>query len=90
MGEKITEISPTRGFSAEFGASITILIGSKLGLPISTTHTIVGAIVGIGLARGIAAINKNILKNIFLSWFITFPVTGILTVIFYKILGIFF
>lgn len=90
MGEKITEISPTRGFSAEFGASLTILVGSKLGLPISTTHTIVGAIIGIGLARGIAAINKNIIKNIFLSWFITFPVTGLLTVLFYKILDALF
>lgn len=79
LGEKITEITPTRGFSAEFGAAFTILFASLLGLPISTTHTIVGAIVGIGFARGIAAINRSMIRNIFSSWFITFPVAAIFT-----------
>ncbi|HCL57922.1 MAG TPA: phosphate permease [Spirochaetia bacterium] len=83
MGEKITEISPTRGFSAEFGAAFTVLLGSKLGLPVSTTHTIVGAIIGIGFARGIAAINKSVLKNIFLSWFVTLPAAAVFTVVSY-------
>lgn len=90
MGEKITQINPTRGFSAEFGAAFTVLVCSKMGLPISTTHTIVGAIIGIGLARGIAAINKGVLKSIFLSWFITFPVAGLLTVGSFYLLGLIF
>jgi PiT family inorganic phosphate transporter len=90
IGQKITQITPTRGFSAEFGAAFTILIGSKLGLPISTTHTVVGAIVGIGFARGIAAINKNVLKSIFSSWFITLPAAGIFSIISFLALGALF
>ncbi len=87
IGQKITALTPTRGFSAELGATITIILGSNLGMPISTTHTVVGAIVGIGMARGIAAINKNMLKNIFSSWVITLPAAGIATIIAFKILG---
>lgn len=83
IGVKITSITPSRGFSAEFGASLTILIGSKLGLPISTTHTVVGAIVGIGFARGIAALNLRTLKNILSSWFITLPAAALLTILAY-------
>lgn len=89
IGEKITEITPTRGFSAEFGAAFTILIGSKLGMPISTTHTVVGAIIGIGFARGMAAINRNIIKNIFSSWVITLPAAGIFSIIAFKLMGLF-
>ncbi len=88
LGEKITEITPTRGFSAEFGAAFTILLASFLGLPISTTHTVVGAIVGIGFARGIAAINKKIITNIFSSWFITLPVAAIFTVLAYMLINV--
>lgn len=89
LGEKITEITPTRGFSAEFGAAFTILLASLLGFPISTTHTIVGAIVGIGFARGIAAINKKIITNIFSSWFITFPVAALFTILAYIAINFF-
>ncbi len=71
VGKKITELTPTRGFSAEFGAATTILIASKLGLPISTTHCLVGAVLGVGLARGIHAINVTMLRDIVLSWIIT-------------------
>ncbi len=90
IGKKITELTPTRGFSAEFGAAITILIASKLGLPISTTHCIVGAVLGVGLARGITALNLRILRDIALSWVITLPSSAIFSiVIFYIIRAIF-
>lgn len=90
IGRKITELTPTRGFSAEFGAAITILIASKLGLPISTTHCIVGAVLGVGLARGISALNLRTLRDIVLSWIITIPSSAIVSIlIFYLIRAIF-
>ncbi|MCB1117475.1 MAG: inorganic phosphate transporter [Chlamydiia bacterium] len=73
VGRKITQLTPTRGFAAEFGAAITILLASKLGLPISTTHCIVGAVLGVGLARGLSALNLSTLRDIGLSWIITLP-----------------
>lgn len=73
VGEEVTEITPTRGFAAEFGAATTVLIFSKLGLPISTTHTVVGAVIGIGFARGISTLNLGIIRNILLSWLFTVP-----------------
>ena len=86
IGRKITELTPTRGFSAEFGAAITILIASKLGLPISTTHCIVGAVLGVGLARGLSALNLRTLREIVLSWIITIPSSAIVCMlIFYLI-----
>ena len=86
VGKKITEITPSRGFSAEFGAATTVLIASKLGLPVSTTHTLVGSIIGVGLARGMAALNLRVIRDIFISWGATIPFTAILTVLFYKLL----
>lgn len=86
IGKKITELTPSRGFSAEFGAATTVLICSRLGLPVSTTHTLVGSIIGVGMARGIASLNFKILKNIILSWFVTLPFTAILSIIIYKVL----
>ena len=83
IGKKITELTPTRGFSAEFGAATTIVIASKLGLPISTTHTLVGAVLGVGLARGVASLNLNMIRNILLSWFVTLPAGAGLAVIFF-------
>ncbi len=73
VGKKITELTPTRGFCAEFGAAFTILVASKLGFPISTTHCIVGAVLGVGLAKGLMAINLKVIKEIVLSWVITIP-----------------
>ena len=73
VGNKITELTPTRGFSAEFGAAVTILLASKLGLPISTTHALVGAVLGVGMARGISALNLQTLKEIVVSWIVTIP-----------------
>jgi len=90
IGKKITELTPTRGFSAEFGAAMTILIASKLGLPISTTHCIVGAVLGVGLARGISALNLRTLRDIVLSWIITLPASAIVCIlIFYLVCAIF-
>ncbi len=86
VGKKITELTPTRGFCAEFGAATTILIASKMGMPISTTHCLVGAVLGVGLARGIHAINLNILKEIVLSWVITLPMSALASILFYYLL----
>lgn len=83
VGTKITEITPSRGFAAEFGAATTILVGSKLGLPLSTTHTIVGAVIGVGFARGMNALNLRIVLSIVQSWIYTIPFTAILSIILY-------
>lgn len=90
IGKKITELTPTRGFSAEFGAATTILIASRLGLPISTTHTLVGSVIGVGMARGIEALDLRTTRYIFISWLVTVPAGAILTIIcFYIIHAIF-
>jgi PiT family inorganic phosphate transporter len=78
VGKKITELTPSRGFAAEFGAATTIVLASKLGLPVSTTHTLVGAVIGVGFARGIGAINTRVVTGIIASWFITVPFTAVL------------
>ncbi len=83
VGKKITELTPSRGFSAGFGAAITIVLASKLGLPISTTHVLVGAVLGVGFARGIGAINLNTIRDIVVSWVVTVPAGAILSVIFF-------
>ncbi len=74
IGEKITEVTPTRGFSAELAAAFTVLVFSKLGMPISTSHVIVGSVIGVGLARGLATIDYRVIKNIVLSWLLTIPI----------------
>jgi phosphate/sulfate permease len=81
IGKKITELTPTRGFCAEFGAATTILLASKCGLPISTTHCLVGAVLGVGLARGIRAINLGMIKDIVLSWVITIPASAVMSIL---------
>ena len=86
IGKKITELSPTRGFAAEFGAAITILLASKLGFPISTTHALVGAVFGVGMARGLRALNLKTLKEILLSWIITIPFCAILSIAMFYLL----
>ncbi len=86
IGKKITTLTPTRGFSAEFGAAVTILIASKLGLPISTTHCIVGAVIGVGLARGLASLNLRMLRDIAISWIVTIPSSATVCIIFFYII----
>ena len=83
IGRNITHLTPTRGFSAEFGAAVTIVLASKLGLPISTTHTLVGAVLGVGLARGISAVNLNVIRDVVLSWIITIPAGAALAIAFF-------
>jgi len=89
VGKKITEITPSRGFSAEFAAATVVLACSKMGLPISTTHTLVGSVIGVGMARGLATLNLGIIKKIVISWFATVPFTAVLAMLFYKAFTIF-
>jgi PiT family inorganic phosphate transporter len=85
VGRKITELTPSRGFAAELGAASTVVIASASGLPISTTHTLVGAVLGVGLARGIAALNLRVIVTIFISWLITLPAGAGLAIVFFFI-----
>jgi len=86
IGKKITELTPSRGFCAEFGAGLTILLASKMGLPISTTHALVGSVLGVGFARGIRALNLKTLKDIILSWIATIPICAILSILVFFVL----
>ena len=79
-------LTPSRGYTAEFAAALTIVIASQAGMPISTTHTLVGAVLGVGLARGIAATNIAVVAQIGLSWLVTLPVGAGLCVMFYWVL----
>lgn len=83
IGKKITELTPSRGFAAELGAAATVVLASGLGLPISTTHTLVGAVLGVGLARGIGALNLKVIGSIFLSWLVTLPAGAGLAILFF-------
>lgn len=90
VGTNITELTPSRGFAATLAASATVVIASGTGLPISTTHTLVGAVLGVGIARGIAALNMNVVRTIFMSWIVTLPAGAILAIFFFYIFkGIF-
>jgi len=85
IGTGITELTPSRGFAATLGAAVTIVLASGIGLPISTTHTLVGAVLGVGLARGIGALNTNVIKTIFMSWIVTLPAGAGLSILFFFI-----
>ncbi len=90
IGKKITELTPSRGFCAEFGAATTIILASRLGMPISTTHTLVGAVLGVGFARGIGALNLTTTRDIVISWIVTVPIGALLAILlFYPIRQIF-
>ncbi|MEO5342990.1 MAG: inorganic phosphate transporter [Gammaproteobacteria bacterium SHHR-1] len=90
IGTKITELTPTRGYCATLAAASTVVLASKTGLPVSTTHIAVGAVMGVGLARGIGALDLRVLGNIVISWIVTLPIGGILAaLIFFILKGIF-
>jgi PiT family inorganic phosphate transporter len=86
IGQGITELTPSRGFAAEFAAATTVLVCSRLGLPISTTHTLVGAVIGVALARGVSALNVRVVRGIMYAWVITLPFTALFTILIYKMI----
>ena len=85
VGKNITHLTPSRGFAAELAAATTIVIASGTGMPVSTTHVLVGAVLGVGLARGIDAIDLRVVARIFVSWVVTIPVGAFLAIIFFFI-----
>jgi PiT family inorganic phosphate transporter len=88
VGERITNLTNTRGFSVDFGAATTVLIASKLGMPISTSHTVVGAVIGVGLARGLEAVDLSIIRKIVISWILTLPIAAGTSITIFLILRI--
>ena len=86
IGSKITEITPSRGFCATFAGATVVLVCSKMGLPVSTTHTLVGSVIGVGLARGLPTLNLGIIKEIVISWLATVPFTALLAAILFKVM----
>lgn len=83
IGQNITELTPSSGFAAELAAATTVVIASGLSLPISTTHTLVGGVLGVGLARGLEALNLRVVGTIFISWLVTLPAGAILAITFF-------
>lgn len=90
IGTGITDLTPSRGFAAQFATAATVVVASGTGLPISTTQTLVGAVLGIGLARGIAALNMNVIRNIIVSWVVTLPAGAFFAIIIYSLLNVIF
>jgi PiT family inorganic phosphate transporter len=90
IGTKITTLTNTRGFSVDFAAATTVLLASKMGLPVSTTHAAVGGVLGVGLAGGIEAVNFRIVLQIMLYWVLTVPAAAITSMIIFKILQLFY
>ncbi|GAB3297695.1 inorganic phosphate transporter [Pseudidiomarina andamanensis] len=86
IGKGITHLTPSRGFAAELAAATTVVIASGTGLPISTTQTLVGAVLGVGMARGIAALNLGVVRNIVVSWVVTLPAGAIMSIVFFFII----
>ena len=85
IGEKIVKLTPSKGFAAQLAAALTVVLASQLDMPVSTTHTLVGAVIGIGLVEGISTINLKSVNSIFLSWVITLPAGALLSIIFLEI-----
>lgn len=88
VGSKITTLSPSRSFAAQFATSVVVLTCSSLGMPVSTTQTLVGAVLGVGLARGIAAVNLSVVQEIFMSWGVTIPAGGVFSILYFWLLGV--
>ena len=90
IGKKITEITPTRGFSAELSTAFIVLLFSKLGIPLSTSHVLVGSVLGVGIARGLATVNYKVIKNIIYSWILTIPIAMIFSAVIFLFLKFLF
>ena len=90
VGKKITELTPSRGFCAELAAAITVVLASRTGLPVSTTHILVGSVLGVGIARGVGALDLRVVLNIVISWLITLPAGAIMAMLFFFTLKGFF
>lgn len=86
VGTQITDLTPSRGFCCEMAAASTVVMASGTGLPVSTTHTLVGAVLGVGFARGISALNLRMVGTIFMSWIITLPAGALMAILFFYIL----
>ena len=89
MGSKITRLTPVQGFCAETGGAITLFMATELGVPVSTTHTITGAIMGVGAARKVSAVRWNVANGIIMAWIITIPAAGLIAALAYACLGLF-
>jgi PiT family inorganic phosphate transporter len=89
MGSRITRLTPVQGFSAETGGAITLFLATWLGIPVSTTHTITGAIIGVGAARRVSAVRWNVTTNIVVAWVITMPAAALVGALFYWAVGLF-
>jgi PiT family inorganic phosphate transporter len=83
VGRNITELTPSRGFAATFASALTIVVASRAGIPVSTTHILVGSVLGVGMARGIGALDLRVVGRIFISWIATLPIAAVVSVIFY-------
>ena len=83
IGTKITELTPTRGFCATMAAATTVVLASRTGMPVSTTHIAVGGVIGVGMAQGIGALDLRVISGIIMSWVITLPIGGVLAALFY-------
>lgn len=90
VGQDITELNNSRGFSIDFSTATTVLTASNIGLPISSTHTVVGSVIGIGLARGAGSINKGIIKEIITSWLLTVPAAAVVGFVMFKVFSLIF
>ncbi|WP_019218002.1 inorganic phosphate transporter [Legionella tunisiensis] len=89
VGSAITALTPSRAFAATLAAATTVVVATSTGIPVSATQTLVGAVLGVGLARGIGALNLIVIRNIFMSWILTLPAASLLTIMAYKALHAF-
>jgi PiT family inorganic phosphate transporter len=89
MGSRITRLTPFQGFCAETGGAITLFAATELGVPVSTTHTITGCIIGVGAARRVSAVRWSVASNILVAWIITIPASALIAALFYALAGLF-
>jgi len=88
MGQRITKLKPVGGFAAECAGSVTLFMATHFGIPVSTTHTITGAIVGVGAARRTSAVRWNVAKDIVIAWVVTMPASGAIGAVFFYLYGL--